>query len=462
MRRKVALVLAGLALTGTAAVAAFLAGSGPERVPLSDQAGAADRVTLYQNGLAFVELQRNFSAGQGQVILDLAVPSSTILDSLRLSGEGVDVKEVRASPGLSGPVQLGDEVVVRTAGGSYEGVLVERRGDGLVLSDGANATVVRSDAIEAIEVQGRDLSEADPTAARVSILVDAEAGNRSVTVTYLAAGPSWHPSYELELSTGEATFFATLTGLHTWRNVTLDLVAGSPNLVATPSQERTFQADAGDGGAQGAGGPSYDVDVSGPAALGELHRYTLGRTTNLTSGETVRLPVSTGEWEIVRRYRAVDASVGFGSERGDSRSVDVLERYEIRNTFQAPLPTGVVRFYRDATWVGEDVLRNVPAGETGNVTVARSLDVTAQLRLSQMESTASKDTRTYTLTVENDKTSGEPIDLEAALSYPSYRTNLVSTDPEPDRVSGTTVRWLADLPAGDAATFRLTYEELKR
>lgn len=458
MQRRTAIAGLALALVATAAVAAVLTQSGPDRVQLTDERDAADRVTLYQNGVAFVELNRTFTAGPGDEILELPVPSTTVLDSLRVEGDGVRVREVRASPGLEGPVQVGDEVRVRTADRTYRGVLVDRADGELVLARDSNATVVREEAVEAVEIDGRSLADADPTAARVSVLADAEAGNRTVRVTYLARGPSWHPSYDLDLDGGRTTFFATLAGLHTWKNVTVDLVSGTPNLAIdpepVPSRGREDVTDDGGGG--------FESGFSNPASLGELHRYRLDRTTNLTSGETVRLPVRTGQLESLRDYRSVRASVGFGDDRGDRQRVDVLERHEVESTFDEPLPPGVVRFYRQGTWVGEDDLEALPAGGTANLTVSRSIDVTADVRLANVESTAERETRTYVLTVENAKTDGEAVDLEAELSYPSFRTNLVDAEPEPDRASGTTVRWLADLPAGETASFRLTYEQLER
>lgn len=455
-------------MIASVAVATFFAGQdGPPRVPLSQERDAADKVTLYQNGLAFVELHRTFNASQGQIVLELPVPTTTITDSIRVESEmdPVAFQEIRAAPGLSGPMQLGDEVIVHVEERTYEGTFVAQQDGAIVLTHDGNTTLIEGDKIEAIEVKGQDLSEADPTASRIGILAQAPGGEQTIRVTYLARGPSWTPNYHMDLDDGQATFFATLTGLHTWRNVSLDLVAGEPRVVAQPTDDRFRQDVAYESGAAGAdasAGASFDVRVGSSVPLGELQRYSLEGEINLTKGQTVRLPVRTGQMDIERRYHEVRTSTGFGSTRGDDRTLDVLERYEIENTFETPLPPGIMRFYREGTWVGEDVLQGVPAGETTNVTVARSTEVTAQLTLTEIKSDADKETRAYRLTVENHKASGEAIDLQAEILFPTHRVNLLDTSPDPTRASGDTVTWDTMLEADDTARFTLSYERFHR
>ncbi len=468
MRRRTAVVLLVLAMVASVAVAAFFnARDGPPSVPLSQEKDAADKVTLYQNGLAFVELQRTFNASQGQVLLELPVPTTTITDSIRIESQGDDpvpIQEIRAAPGLSGPMQLGDELIVHVEDRTYEGTFVARQDGAIVLTHDGNTTLVEASKIEAIEVKGQDLSDADPTASRIGILAQAPGGEQTLRVSYLARGPSWTPNYHLDLGSGRTTFFATLTGLHTWTNVSLDLVAGEPNVVAQPSDDR-FRYDVAyesAAGGDGGGGASYDVRVGSSVPLGELHRYSLEGEINLTKGQTVRLPVRAGDLEIHRRYHQVTTSTGFGSTRGDDQTLTVLERYEVENTFDEPLPPGIMRFYRDGTWVGEDVMQGVPAGQTTNLTVARSTEVTAKLTLTAIETDADKETRSYRLTVENHKASGETVDLQAQLVFPTYRVNLLDTSPAPTRSSGDTVVWDATLEADETAQFTLRYERFHR
>ncbi len=466
MRRRTLAILLAFAMLASVAVAAFFAGQGgPPQVPLSQERDAADRVTLYQNGLAFVELERTFNASHGQVILELPVPTTTITDSIRIESQDdeVAIQEIRAAPGLSGPMQLGDEVVVHVEDRSYQGTLVARQGDSLVLSRDGNTTLVAGDQIEAVEVLGQDISQADPTSSRIGILAQAPGGEQTIRVTYLARGPSWTPNYHMDLETGQTTFFATLTGLHTWTNVSLDLVAGEPNVVAQPSDDRFHRDAAFESGAAGAdAAASYDVRVGDSVPLGELHRYSLDGEINLTKGQTVRLPVRAGQLDIQRHYHQVRTSTGFGSTQGDDRSLDVLERYEVENTFEEPLPPGIMRFYKEGTWVGEDVMQGVPAGETVNLTAARSTEVTARLTLTDISTSAEEETRSYRLTVENHKASGETVDLQAQLTFPTHRVNLLDTSPEPTRASGDTVVWDTTLAAEDTAGFALSYERLHR
>lgn len=456
MKRRTTWVLVGLVLVASAAVATFLVRDGPPTVELDEQAQAGDEVTIYQAGLASVQLDRTVNTTQDRVLIELAVPASTVTDSLRLRGEGVTVREVRAQPSLDGPIQPGDDVVVHTETDVYRGVLVDQRGDGLVLAQSGNTTVVQGDHVVAVEVPGRDLAGQDADARRVGVLADLDRSADEVTVGYLAHGPSWSPSYQLDLDSGDARFDATLSGVHTWRNVTLHLVAGQPNVAESPSPGGGFERGVSDDAAGGG------TEISASQPVGELHRFTVERPVNLTQGQTLRLPVREGQLAIQDRFLSVQASTGFGDVSGDGHEVPVQDRYTVENTFEEPLPGGVMRLYEGSTWIGEDRIPTVPAGETTNVTAGRSTDVQADLALVSLNATRDQETRAYRLTVENHKASGESVDAVAQLSYPSFRTNLVSTSPDPVRVEGTEVTWRATIDAGEEAGFRLTYEQLQR
>lgn len=458
-------VVAGLvvALIATAAVVALVRDR-PDTVPLTGSPEAADQVTLYQSGLVFVELDRSFQAPGGEAVLELTVPASTFVDSLRVQGESVVVKEVRASSALDPTFQEGDTLVVTTDTRTYEGELIDQRDQGLLLDTGESATLVKEEAIESIElVDGTD--QASPTnAVDVEVLVDAPAGNRSVQVSYLSQGPQWVPSYQLDVDTGRFTFFATLQGVFSWKNVTLDLVSGNPNVVAQPDRFDDAHRDAAAGGADG-DAPSYDVGVQPAGTLGSLHRYQLDRPVNLTAGQTLRLPVLDDGIRIVDRYHEARERLGWGSTRDDARETRVHERYELENNLTEPLPPGVVRFFEQGTWIGEDRLPQTPLGAHANVTVATAFEVNARTTLVEQSSDdRGTTTSTYRLEVTNRRSADRDdaaVDLRAFLDAPDDRVTLVSTEPDPYDETATAAQWRTTLPPGGSASFELRFEQAR-
>ncbi len=458
-------VVTGLvvAMIGTAAVVALVRDR-PDTVPLSGSPEAADQVTLYQSGLVFVELDRSFQAPGDEAVLELTVPASTFVDSLRVQGESVAVKEVRASSALDPTFQEGDTLVVTTDTRTYEGELIDQREQGLLLDTGESATLVKEEAIESVElVDGTD--QASPTnAVDVEVLVDAPAGNRTVEVSYLAQGPQWVPSYQLDVDTGRFTFFATLQGVFSWDNVTLNLVSGSPNVVAQPDRFDDAHRDAAAGGAD-ADAPSYEVGVQPAGTLGSLHRYQLDRPVNLTAGQTLRLPVLEDGIRIVDRYHEARERLGWGSTRDDARETTVHERYELENNLTEPLPPGVIRFFEQGTWIGEDRLPQTPLGAHANVTVATAFEVDARTTLVEQSSDdQGTTTSTYRLEVTNRRSADRDdaaVDLRAFLDAPDDRVTLVSTEPDPYEQTATAAQWRTTLPPGESASFELRFEQAR-
>jgi hypothetical protein len=459
-------LVAGLvvATVATSAVIAFVQHR-PDSVPLTEDPEAADQVTVYQSGLVFAELDREFRSPGGETVLALTVPASTFVDSLQVTGESVSVKEVRASSAVDPIFQEGDELVVTTETRTYEGRLVEQRGEGLLLDTGETTTLVPGRAVESIELLNGTATENPANAVDVEVLVEAPSGNRSVEVSYLAKGPQWVPSYQLDVDTGRFTFFGTLEGVFSWKNVTLDLVSGSPNVVAQHQPDRFTRGPADDrAAAEEASSSTYDVDVSSAGTLGSLHRYRLDRPVDLSAGETLRLPVLDDTVRLVDHYHEARERLGWGSMQDDARDTAVLERYELENNLSEPLPPGVVRFFEDGTWIGEDRLPQTAMGAHANVTVAEAFEVDARTVLVEQTSDGEATTSTYRLEVTNRRSpdrANAAVDLRALLDAPDDRVTVLSVEPSPHEQTGTAAQWRTALEPGDTASFQLGYERAR-
>lgn len=452
-RRAIGILVAGFVLLASVAAAVVLLG--PPRIPLTHSANDVDKVTLYQNGLAFVELTRDFQSPGGESLLVIPLPLAARLDSLAIEGGDVTLLQVRGSSPEDGSLKPGDAVVVHVEDGkTFRGSYAGRQGSALVLATESGTTLVEASRVVAIDLTGRALPDETAGSREALALVRAEPGARSVRVTYLAQGPGWTPSYELDVETGHLVFRATLTGLDDWRNVSLDLVSGAPHVVLTPRAAPSY-AESYDARLAAAPAPKGD-DVGASTPLGELHRYHYARPLSVSRGETVRVLVEEGTLEIVSHRLDADVSTGWGGVAGARQEVDVLERLEVRNTLDEPLPPGIVLAYREGTWIGEDMLAATPKGERANVTLAKSEDLVARLTLESYESTGTRDKFSYVLTLTNRKDTSA--DMQASLSYPTYRTLGLTFEPTPDETAGGRALWRETLQPGATASYRVRYE----
>jgi hypothetical protein len=437
------------------------------RTPLSRGLDDADHVTLYQNGLAAIRLVRPFEGVGGDQVLTLQLPTTTVFDSLTIRGEGVAVKEMRSSLAADPALRPGDILTVHTRDGkSTEGTFQSQQGGQILLTRDGGTVLVQADQVTRIDVSGRAVDPSGPGSTTVDVLVRASAGPRSVHVSYLAQGAGWTPNYVLDPATGAMTFFATLTGLQDWRNVTLDLMAGSPNVVLTPQPSGDFRY----GGIGGAVAPAaeYDSGFGSSQSLGALHRYSYRGTVDMARGQTIRLAVVDGKAEIPRHYYHASAGPSPYEWTG------LPELYQLRNTLGETLPRGAVRVYLDGEFVGSDTLPALGKTEQGNITVARSNDVKARVVLEREERSVPRAepqpngvlrnvvtvTRVYDLQVRN--LADETVDTRATFqANEGPRTKVASVQPSPDSTVGGLRVWNAQLPAGATSHYRLTIETVE-
>lgn len=432
-------------------------------VSLTQSANDVDHVSLYQNGIAAISLARPFQSVGGDQVLTVALPTTTIFESLTASGEGIAVKEMRSSLSSDPALHPGDTLLVHMDDGAiHKGSFVSQDGGQFLLATDGGTTLVQTSHVSAVEVSGRRLDPSGPALTTVSILITAAPGRHNVRVSYLATGAGWNPSFILDPTTGDMTFFATLTGMQDWRNVTLDLISGSPNLVyGVNGGSYSLRASAAyDMSADSASG--YSPQVGASESVGSLHRYRYNGTVELAKGETVRLPMATGKAEIQRHY--------YEALAGDSANNDwqaLPEKYQLRNTLGEMLPAGPIRVYLGGEWVGSDTLPALGKGEVGNITVAHSNDVKS--RVDQVSQTSTDpvfldpksnqgsymQTTVYDLQVRN--LADFRIDLRAVLqTFDQSGHQIIATSP-PAHLEGYRV-WNQNVAAGATAHFSFTIE----
>lgn len=452
MQRRAVIAIVSLTLLASVVAAALVIRPGSP-VALTLTPNAADRVMLYQNGLASVSLSRSFDATPDGTRLTFALPPTVVFDSVRLEGEGVTVKEIRSTTSQSSGIHPGDEVIVHVDAQKYAGTIQAIEDGTITLRTPTGLTYVEMTKATAIEITKTDIAPAPVGSLSAEALVIAPLGSHNVTLSYLLRGPGWTPTYALDADTGDLVFFATLTAADDWHGVSLDLMSGSPHLVYTPS---VFARDAG--APESASKGLYDASFGESTQVGDLHRYHYDGTINLSRGEAARLVVAEGKAKIVRSYHEIHANTGWGGLSGDSQNVAVLEKLQIQNDLSEPLPAGTLRAYRGGEFVGEDTMESLPKGDATNVTLATSQDIKAKLTLVSNAADASKDAYSYSLSLRN---FGGASDVRVVIDVPTFRTTLRSFEPPSGVARGGSVAWDAQLGAGESQTFAVSYETLK-
>lgn len=464
MRRRTFALLALLAILTSGLVAATATRLAPPALPLLHDGGsddeapsAADSVTLYQNGLGFVALNRTLTSDGGETRLVVRVPTSALLDSLRVEGHDVVTREVRSTLAPAGAIRIGDALVVHVEDSRFEGTLSDMEGSRLVLRTAGGSVVVDAGRASAIEVIGRAAPAGGMAAADVTLVLSAPEGAHDVRISYLYHGSGWTPSYHLDASTGHVVMFGTLTAPDAWRGVRLSLVTGTPNVVYAPHagqyalRSLSFDSTLAMAGAAEA---SYDPGFAASAPMGDLYVYAYDEPVDADVGETMRLPLLQGTFDVLRRYHEVDTWTQDGSP-------SVRDRLQVRSTLADPLPSGVVRIFRDGAWLADDRLPRLAVGEHANLTLAFAMDVKATARLVRHVAGTTVDQWEYELRVENMKNgaAARDVDLRAVFRMPTHETTRTATVPTPAEDGPGHAAWNDTLKPGESATFRVAYDQ---
>jgi len=457
-------LLAGAAVASTWSLTHIRVSSGPTDV---------DHVTLYQGGLAAISLVRAFDAPGGDTVLDLALPTSTVFDTLTVDGAGVAVRELRSTLAADPTLRAGDQLTVHLDDGSHvAGAYVALQDGQLTLATEQGTTVVQLPHVSAVEVAGRHVDPGAAGVTTVSVLVNAPAGRHSVRVAYLANGAGWAPSHILDPGTGAMTFFATLTGLQDWSNVTLDLVAGQPRMVygVGSGGDLRYQglvtADAFSGAGASSATGTYAPNVGPSESMGALHRYHYQGTVSLARGQTVRLPVVTGQVDVLRHYLSASGSTYASDWSG------LPEMYQLRNTMGETLPSGPVRAYLGGEWVGSDTLPALGKREQGNITVAQTDDAKARVQVLRQDrgdpvfdDPSSPRHARVTVTTTYELQVGDfgdtAWDVRATFhANEGGTTKVLSTSPPAQKVNGALV-WDATVAGGATSAFDVTVQTVE-
>jgi hypothetical protein len=310
-------------------------------------------------------------------------------------------------------------------------------------------------------------------------VASASGGDHKVRVDYTTAGLTWRADYILVVGADEqtASLAAWVSLLNvsgaTWKDAELRLIAGSVRRVQSRRQPESLRMGRS---LSGMGGNSGFEE----AAFGEYHRYTLGRTVDLSANSTQQLTLfPTADAVKVREELIFDGSYGggfgdspnFSAQEGDSGNTTVTVWIIADNTSAAglgmPLPAGKVRVSQtdakgSTEFVGEDLIGHTARGATLRLNIGDSFDVTGTRKRMNFSVDSSKRIarETIEITLKSGKPTPQVVTVKEKLwRWSGWTLEEVTVDGKPvelTKVDASTVQRQITVPPEGSSTLRFT------
>jgi len=131
----------------------------------------------------------------------------------------------------------------------------------------------------------------------------------------------------------------------------------------------------------------------------------------------------------------------------------VERRVRINNTLKNPLPSGIINYYDNSTWVGTTYIPYTAEGEESTIAVGYSQDIKVEKNLTDIEIDKEKKIYEYTISVKNLGSSASNITIEQTL--PKDAT-FVSADPKA-KVVGNRIKWETTVKPEETKVFVYRY-----
>jgi hypothetical protein len=387
---------------------------------------AQNNVTIYGNGVTFIKYELTVTLAEGTSTFKFSIPSGALIDTLIIAG--IHVVKITTTEEFHPLIEKGDVITVYTEDTMYTGkfigwnsMLLLEANNGTIMIPGDRVTkIVLS---QVVQVQGPRIL--------VEVTTDASPGEYPVKISYLMRGPTWKPTYFIDLQTSYLECWATIENVETWDNFTLTLVSGGPHIVYM--------------------GPIYFSNptlayMSRPAivdfassSIDEYHEYTYNARLSFENGTVVKVPLFNGTLTLRQEYFWTGG--------------DVQNRYHINNTLTEPLAAGTIEFYRGQAWIGEDSIKYTPTDAETTAIVNYAFDIKVNSTVTKSINQDNYQDQGTEITVQNHKNTN----IQILIQQDIYGYTLVTSTPSATKV-GSTLSWIIDIDAGSSATLYYEWE----
>ena len=400
-----------------AALATACFGQVPEPSPSMDGARNV-QLTLYSQDFALVHERRPVTLAAGQNRLSFADVSK------QLDPHSVLLRW--AGPRDAGPVITGHsyDVGFRNAEGLLrlqtgkevelvhysDGREVSRDRGVLVASEGSSPQVIEMGGRLVLYPDGTLVMRApEGVSALPQLAAEIEAGTAqagSIELVYLTRGLRWDANYVAVFAANDESHMdleccATITNRTGvgFPNASVVLAAGAPNRAVRSAEERsgaesqgyTYSATYTDldiGVVPRSPGLRFE-NVSGPAAVAEMHAYPVKRPATIPSERLTRLPMLSARGLEAARdysYRAPTLSrSGSPQQEHGAVATAIALANSPKNGLGVPLPAGTIRVYEADQagrlhYAGAADIPATPRGRKATVTLSNAFDLAARYR----------------------------------------------------------------------------------
>ena len=321
--------------------------------------------------------------------------------------------DTRDEPG--NPYFMGE----RTRNNQYRPVVPS--GNVILLESARGTVVLDQSTIKRADFPGDGISTSTSIKKKrpsINIEFEKPAGGSEISMSYLAKGITWSPSYHIDLSDpGKARLSAkalVINEVVDLDGVTLELVTGFPNIkfgeVLSPvamsqtlaeflqslvsgntesrnrrsymTQQRMLMSNVADYSAPVV--PSYSTVTEGMVSE-DLFLYPVEDFT-LKKGETAYVPLFTAEVPYRHVYTwkikdFIDEREQYRSDRelADAKTTEeVWHSCRLVNELKMPLTTAAAEFVKDGKFVGQDVCYYTAPGTETTIRINRAMNVIAE------------------------------------------------------------------------------------
>lgn len=440
----------------------------PAVLPQGASAQGDVAVTIYQNGQALVQDQRQLDLPGGRTRQEFPDVSAQIRsETVTLSGPGLGVVEQNFDYDLLSPDKLMEKAVgsvitiVRTnpatGAETREQAKVLAANGGIVLQIGNRIEVLRDDGLPVRVVFDKvpDNLRARPT---LSVTVQAEHGGRiPTTLTYLTPGMNWTSDYVMLFDEAKATVdvqgWVTLsnnTGT-SYRNAHVLLIAGNPN------------ATRGDFSRLG----EARLDAAGTESgtrerLGDYYLYPLAERTTVANAQQKQVSFLDVKGAAARRsYEWVN---GWLATTDEPRSAASVIKFSTGKSggLGDQLPSGTIRVYmRDAQgdpqFVGENRIEATPMGSQMSLRTGDAFDVKGQAVTVERKRLSSSRWRT-TMRYDFANARPAPVTVDMAQDGLWGDVRIVEQSITGTRVSADRMEWKVPVPANGKASLSVVFD----
>jgi hypothetical protein len=255
----------------------------------------------------------------------------------------------------------------------------------------------------------------------IRLELDSPASGKKISISYLARGVTWAPSYLLDLSDAKIAKFSAqaliINELGDFNNVMLELVTGFPNIrfgeVSSPvamsqsladflnslasgrteyarrdqnmmTQQALMVNTAAFNAGETSPGPEYSTAATGMVSE-DLFLYPVENFT-LKRGETAWLPLFTAEmaykhiytWKIADFLDQEDRYRPDGGRTDGKIAEEVWHSCRLVNNLKMPLTTAAAEFVTNGAFTGQDICYYTAPGAETTIRINRAMNVLAE------------------------------------------------------------------------------------